>query len=100
MNRTKPTRPKPTRLWTKEERDRRRSCAPLLPPPGDEVLVECLDQLDAVMRERDYLAAELDRLDPTCAKYGQFAFTLPETTAREQCARLSTGVPVSRSCSA
>jgi hypothetical protein len=36
-----------------------RACAPLLPPPGDEVVVQCLDEIERLRAE---LAAEKDEV--------------------------------------
>lgn len=44
-----------------------RVCAPLLPAPGPEVVLELLDHIDALTKERDaWKARALEEGDPDC----------------------------------
>ena len=40
---------------------RMRACAPLLPAPGDRVVVECIDKIESLQSELDTLRAQLAR---------------------------------------
>jgi hypothetical protein len=43
--------------------EKMRACAALLPEPGNEVLLECLDEIDRLRADVDALRAEVEELD-------------------------------------
>ena len=60
---------------------RMRACAPLLPPPGDEVVVQCLDEIERLRADAELLAWVVEHPE-TCAECLQDA-AAGDGTARE-----------------